>query len=358
MNTTKQKDRVNNGEKKYLRHLFLLPGHRRLQGLEPAIQVVGKIGGSTIVRDGPGKSISIYELSCKIAREEKEAGRPIDEDTRRWVEVPDWTDEREKEEIQNFLRPNDDPWGVDRLAWRVLLNGSQAAAQALGTMAERCLNQLQFVANATSEDELTSAHASIASHQLAKVIGRACSEMNELALKHPRIFQRFSRKSFLKWPVMKSTYPEFGDDEAPLLAGLQLGKDLPVRLDHKAQWARWIKDDVGMIAWQLLQYVWRARSENNRLRIDYGNFGKMADALAPFDKYSAPEWWKVAKAVLLYSYPKPLEVVELAALVKGRKERRYPSRLEEAIFSKLENRFRSFAKKSLADFPDPASWTG
>ena len=157
---------------------------------------------------------------------------------------------------------------------------------------------------------------------------------------------------------MKSTYPEFGDDEVALLAGLQLGKDLPVRLDRKAQWARQIKDDAGKIAWRLLWYVWRARTENNRWRIDYGDFSKMADALPPLDKNSASEWWKVAKAVLLYSSPKPLEIAELAALVKGRKERRYPSRLEEAIFSKLENRFRSFAKKSLADFPDPASWTG
>lgn len=182
--------------------------------------------------------------------------------------------------------------------------------------------------------------------------------MNELARKHPRIFHCFSRKGFWKWPVMKSTYPEFGDDEDALFAGLQLGKDLPLRLDRKAQWARWVKDDAGKIAWHLLWYVWRARSENNRLGFDYGDFSKMADELPPLDKSSAPKWWKVAKAALLHSYPKPLDVTELAALVKGRQKRRYPSRLEEALFFKLEKRFLSFARKSPADFPDPASWTG
>jgi hypothetical protein len=84
----------------------------------------------------------------------------------------------------------------------------------------------------------------------------------------------------------------------------------------------------------------------------------MADKLPPLDKNSAPKWWEVAKDVLLNSYPKPLEVAELADLVKGRQKRRYPSRLQEAIFSKLEKRFLSFAKKSPTDFPDPASWTG
>lgn len=352
MKASKQKARMSNGKAKYLFHPFLLPGHRRSREFESkSTQVVSKIGQSTIVRDTPGKSISHFQLAEKIALECRKTGRPIDELTRKWIEIPEWTDEREREEIQKFFRPNDDPWRVRRLACKVLLCGSSASAQALGTMAEECLSQLQVVANSIYECEMTSAHASIAAEQLARVIGRACSEMNELALKHPRIFHRFSRKDFWKWPVMKSTYPEFGDDEASLLAGLQLGKDLPLRLDRKAQWARGIKDDAGKIAWHLLWYVWGARSENNRWGIDYGDFGKMADALPPLVKNSAPKWWEAAKAVLLTSYPKPLEVAELADLVKHRQKRRYPSRLEEAIFFKLEKRFLSFAKKSPADFP-------
>jgi hypothetical protein len=328
-------------------HPFLLPGHRlNWFGVESAC-AVGKVGKASIVKVLPGKSLSDIELAWRSARRSKEAGRPIDEFTRRWIEVPEWTDEQELHEIRNFLRPNNDPMGPRRLSIRVHLNGSQSAAQALGAMARECLEQLQAVADTIQEEELTSAHASMAAEELASVIGNACSKMNELARKHPRIFHRFSRKGHWKWPVMKSTYPEFGDDENALLKGLQLGADLPLRLDPRAQWARWIGDESGKIAWQLLWYVWRTRSENNAWGFDFGIFSKMADALPPLDKRSAPKWWKVAKEALLYSYPKPLEVPELAALVKGRKMRRYPSRLQEAILSKLEKRFLSLARRPL-----------
>jgi hypothetical protein len=340
------------GKTKDVLHPFLLPGHRLLRLESESPHMVCKVGNAIIVRDNPGKSISQIELAWKIERDCKTAGRPVDELTRRWIEVPQWTDERERQEIQKFLRPNNDPMGPRRLSIRVSLNGSQAAAEALGSMAGECLDQLLVVADSIREDELISAHASIAAEELARVIGNACCKMNELARSHPRIFQRFSRKLW-KWPIMKSTYPEFGDDELGLLAGLRLAEDLPLRLDSKAQWARWIKDDAGRFAWQLLWYVWRARSENNRWGLIYGDFSNMVDELPPLDKHSAPKWWKVAKAALLYSYPKPLEVAELAALVKGRRARRYPSRLEEAILSKLENRFLSFARKSSAAFPDP-----
>jgi len=327
---------------------FMLPGHRRSRPFEgKASQIVAKVGRLTIVRDNPGKGISLFELAEQIAKDCKDDGRPIRDDTRKWLEIPEWTHERERREIQKFLRPGDDPFGAQRLSCRVLLCGSPAAAQALGTMAEECLGQLQVVANSIRGCELTSAHASIAAEQLARVITRACSELNVLARKYPRIFHRFTHKNYWKWPVMKSTYPEFGDDEDALLAGLQLGKDLPLRLDRKAQWARQINDDVGKIAWGLLWYLWGARGENNQWGFDYGHFEKMANALPPLDKISAPRWWNVAKAALLYTYPKPLEVTELAALVNGRRQRRYPSRLEEAMFSKLERRFLSLARLPL-----------
>jgi hypothetical protein len=330
---------------------FLLPGHRLHRWkiklpLSEALIIVGKVGQATILRDNPGKSFSDYELASLCAKQCKEAGQPIDELTRRWIEVPTWTKERESQEIQSFLRPNDDPMGPRRLAIRVHLNGSQAAARALGSSARECLDLLQGVAALIRDDKIRSDHASIAAEELAKVIGDACCKMNELARTHPRIFQRFSRELW-KWPIMKSTYPEFGDDESALVKGLELGKNLPLRLDRKARWARWIDDDAGRIAWKLLWYVWMARSENNKWGANYGRFSKMADALAPLDKKSARKWWKVAKAALLYTYPKPLDVAELAALVTRRKKRRYPSRLEEAILSKLEHRFLSLAKLPL-----------
>jgi hypothetical protein len=321
--------------------LFLLPGHRRQlfkgQGAE-----VSRWGDVVIVREKQGVAISLFQLSEDIARDCRETGKPIDEETRQWIEVPEWTTERERKEIHSFLRPHEDPFQAARLGCRVELCGSIGAAMALGSMAEECLRHLQHAADDASNSDLTSAHASIALEQLVRVLASACAELNDLARKRPRLFHRFSRKLW-KWPVMKSTYPGFGDDEPALFAGLQLGQDLPLRLDRKAQWAKAINDDAGRIAWQLLWYVWLARSENNRIGFNYGPFSAKADALPALDKKSASLWWKVAKEALLLCYPKPLEVSELTALVTKRKDR-FPSRRAEAILAKLESRFLSLAK--------------
>jgi len=330
-------------------HPFLLPGHRlhrfKIESSKcESSNIVGKIGQATIVRDKPGKPISHIELAWRIAKQAREAGKPIDDLTRRWIEVPEWTDERENQEIQNFLRPSRDPMGARRLAIRVRINGSQSAARALGNMARECLDQLQDVADTIREDKLSSACASIAAEELASVIGNACCKMNELALKHPQIFTRFSRTSYWKWPVMKSTYPEFGDDEEALLTKLQIGKDLPLRLDQKAQWARWIDDDASKIAWKLLWYVWHARSENNTWGADFGEFSKMADALARPNKKSAPKWWEVAKVALLNSYPNLEELDEFKRLVTAPSKRRSPGRIRQAIFDILEARFNSLVR--------------
>ncbi len=324
---------------------FVLPGHRvERWGRFSSSHAVSKVGQATIVRDVPGKSISFFELAENIAAEAKKRGRPIEPRTQKWIDVPEWTPERERNEIHNFLRPDEDPFAARRLGCRALLCGSQSAAGALSSMAQECLGQLQEVADSVLESELYSAHASIAAEQLARVLTEACAKLNELARKRPKIFHPFTRKHFWKWPVMKSTYQEFGDDETALLAGLQLGKDLPLRLDPKAQWGRHIEDDAGRYAWALLWYVWGARSENNVWGFNYGCFGKLANALPPLDKTTATRWWAVAKAALLHTYPKLLDVPELASLVEGRKERRFPSRLEGAILDKLRTRFLSLAR--------------
>ena len=345
----KQKDKPEVQLKGVPDYPFILSGHHLYRyKTQPSqcesLHIVGKVGQATILRDKPGKSISHIEGAFRIAKQKKEAGQPIDDLTRRWIEVPEWTDDRERQEIQKFLRPSNDPWGPRRLSIRVHLNGSSAAAQALGSMARECLDQLQVVADTIREDKLTSAEASIAAEELANVIGNACCKMNELALKHPQIFTRFSRTGYWKWPVMKSTYPEFGDDEEALLRKLQLGKDLPLRLDRKAQWARRIDDAAGRIAWQLLWYVWNARSENNTLRANYGEFSKMADALARPNKKSAPKWWEVAKAALLNSYPMLEKVDEFNRLVTAPSKRRSPGRIRQAILDILKARFISLVR--------------
>lgn len=286
-------------------------------------EIVGSVDGRVIYKVEPGRAVDLLDSDDVC-------------------EIHNWTDERERKEIERFLRPNGDPCTPERLFVRVR-RGSSSAAFALAAMAEDCLNQLHSAAEQTSGFRGTDGCAQIAAYELSRVVVKACSKMNQLAKRHPRIFHRMSRWC-LQWPVMKSTYAEFGDDEPALLRGLWLGHDKPHRLDASAQWARWINDDVGRFAHSLLMYVWSARSENNRIGFDYGHFTKLADALRPLDKHSAPKWWKVAEAALIYTYPNPLHVPELAALVAGRKKRRYPSVLAQAIFAKLKARFISFAK--------------
>ena len=327
---------------------FLLPGHRLHRWsikspMSESLMIVGKVGQATILRDKPCKPFSDYELASLIAKQCREADRPVDNLTRKWIEVPTWTEDRECQEIHSFLRPNNDAMGPRRLGIRVHLNGSQAAAQALGSMARECLDQLQDVADSIRDDKFRSDHASIAAEELARVIGDACCKMNELARTHPRIFQRFSRELW-KWPIMKSTCPEFGDDETALLNRLKIGKDLPLRLDRKALWARQIDDEAGRIAWHLLWYIRRVRSENNTCGANYGEFSKMADALARPNRKSAPKWWEVAKAILLYSYAKLEEVDEFKRLVTAKSKRRTSGRIRQAIFDKLKDRFISLVK--------------
>lgn len=148
----KQKDKQAVQLKEVPDYPFLLSGHRlnwfKIESSpSESSHIVGKVGQATIVRNKPGKSISDIELAWRIAKRRREAGQPIDDLTREWIEVPKWTDDRENQEIQKFLRPSDDDERLQKLSCRVLLNGSQAAARALGSMARECLDQLQVVAD-------------------------------------------------------------------------------------------------------------------------------------------------------------------------------------------------------------------
>jgi uncharacterized Zn-finger protein len=291
--------------------------------------------------------MSFYEAAQLHAKQQREDGHPIDENTRKWIEVPEWTREQEKDEIQKFQRPDNDPNAASRLGLRVRLCGSPAAALALEHMAEHCLGELQAVAETIREGEINAAQASIAAEQLARVIGTACCQMNKLALKHPQIFIPFTRSEYWMWPVMKSTYPAFGDDEKTLLTNLEIGTKLPLRLDPKAQWARTIDDGAGRIAWQLLMYVYSARSENGPWAKSFGEFNILADKLpARPNKQSAGEWWAVALAALLTSYPEPENVEEFKRLVTAPSKRSTPGRIKQAILDVLKARFVSFVRTS------------
>jgi hypothetical protein len=177
-----------------------------------------------------------------------------------------------------------------------------------------------------------------AASSLVELLQRSVSRLTELVKNKPELLRRPARKS-LKWPVMKSRHPLLSDNHEAILAELNLGYDLPFYFDNQSKWQF---DEFGKIAASLLLRVWRARKENRGL-FDYGLVGRYADALPEFRRGpDADKWWKLARAVLLTSYPKPEEISEFSDLVTLR--RRTRSRVREKILERIRQRFINFAK--------------
>ena len=85
-----------------------------------------------------------------------------------------------------------------------------------------------------------------------------------------------------------------------------------------------------------------------RPQTDYGKFGEAVERLPKFTDDSADEWWKAARVVFLFTYPKPETIPELAKLVKPLTKRRSPGRMKQAILDLLKARFIGFAPAASA----------
>src|SRR5262249_39813216 len=150
--------------------------------------------------------------------------------------------------------------------------------------------------------------------------------------------RRIARRNW-RWPILKSRHPLISDDNETMLGVLNLGYDLPFYFDRSSKWKL---DDFTEIALNLLGYVWHSRKENSGL-YDCRRIGELADTLPEFRKgENADKWWELAKAHLLFSYPKPEAIPELADLV--RLKRRSPSVVRARILERIEQRFMNFAR--------------
>ena len=183
----------------------------------------------------------------------------------------------------------------------------------------------------------------MAAYRLAELLRNACSRLSDLSKSRPKLFHKVATRSW-RWPAMMSLHPLLCDDYKTVFKTLKLGADVPLELHSSA---RWVWDDAADMAFALLSYLWTARSENRHKLFDYGAFGKAMDRLPKFTSDSASQWWYVAKEVLLFSYPEPQEVPELAALVKAPSKRRSPGRIKQAILALLKARFIGFAPPNL-----------
>jgi hypothetical protein len=290
---------------------FHLPGHSWV--LEewivhfPAERVIRTVGKLALVRRHGGRQ-RMFPKPC----EGEEAACA-------------WSQERYQQEVQKFLI-------IDRDIEANLFaraRRKKSGAQPLALKAQDLIEEL-FVSAREGNEEAASS--------LARLVQQSVIELTKLAKANPKLLQRTARRSW-RWPVLKSRHPLLSDEYEAMLGELNLGYDLPFYFDSSSKWRF---DDFGEIALDLLVFVWGTRKENCGM-FDHGQIGQVADALPEFRKGpNANKWWELAKAHLLFTYPAPETIPELANLVKLK--RRTPSVVREKILERIKQRFINFAR--------------
>jgi hypothetical protein len=236
-----------------------------------------------------------------------------------------WSKERYQEEVGKFL-------SIDRDIEASLFARAKRKKSGVQPMALKARDLIEelFVAAREGNQEAASS--------LAGISQQSVIQLTKLAKSNPKLLQRAARRSW-RWPVLKSRHPLLSDEHEAMLGQLNLGYDLPVYFDSSSKWRF---DEFGEIALDLLGYVWGTRKENCGM-FDYGRIGRAADALPEFRKGpNANKWWELAKAHLLFTYPTPETIPELANLV--RLKRRTPSVVREKILERIKQRFINFAR--------------
>lgn len=177
---------------------------------------------------------------------------------------------------------------------------------------------------------------------VSEVASRTVDNLNRIASSKPRSVQVIAHLRE-RWPVQMSLHPKLCDDYKSLLKAIELGRAL-----HKdfSPGARWVRDEVGKIAEDLLTFMSNFRKAYIHLDPCYANLGKEAALLGEFeDKDAARAWWAVAEKVFLLTYPHPEALPEFAKLVTAASHRKSPGRIRQRFLSLLESRFISYAGK-------------
>jgi hypothetical protein len=192
-----------------------------------------------------------------------------------------------------------------------------------------------------------------AAQELARLAGKATEQLTKICTAKPAMVWPVSRY-FRAWPVIKKKNAELSGDETRLFLAIQLGAADFIELD--AQTAKWKWDDAGKIAYGLLNYIRVSRGSLPH-GLDNGVISRFVKEKLPhdFDDDNADDWWKVAREILLFSYPEPEAIQELSQLVpmtvRRKKDRRTvanpkrksPGRLRQEILRILKSRFLAFA---------------
>lgn len=178
---------------------------------------------------------------------------------------------------------------------------------------------------------------------LLDVIVETVNWIESIASKDPALMKRSARHRIV-WPMLCSVHSRLRRNPGTFLAGLELGKALPMSLDPLSKWK---VDPASGIAVDLLEYISNLRAISKVRRCDeYGTFGEAARSLPEFDnKDSAEKWWELAKALLLKTYQNPERLPEFSELVTAKTHRSSPGRMKQRILRIIQDRFISLAPK-------------
>lgn len=176
----------------------------------------------------------------------------------------------------------------------------------------------------------------------ARLLGtavRAVWALTEIAHANPAALRSLARL-MPSWPVMVSPNPKRNEDPKPLLDSLQVGQGLPTAEDSQSRAN--VDDTAAQAARSLIDYIRLVRDYRHVPPMEPDDWTARARALPPLAKDTAPLWWGVAELALRETYPDPLAVRELKALVP--KSRKAPSRARATLLAILASRFRAMAK--------------
>ena len=90
-------------------------------------------------------------------------------------------------------------------------------------------------------------------------------------------------------------------------------------------------------------YLWGRRAAQRSPDEKPTRLDKLADKLPEFSRDTAPEWWAVAQRVLLFTYPEPEQITELADLVTADSHKTSPGVIRFRIRKVLKERFSALA---------------
>ncbi len=278
------------------------------------------------IKPNPDEIVRETEVSYLVRKEKFKPnfGKPSEPPS----VIKKWTTQREDEERNRFFEADQE----SRANLHIRAEVSPDATKCLHIKLENFIKQLLQLAKSGNAD---------AACLLGKTIREACGELNKLALKEPALLWPEAMRS-LNWPVLDSPHPFLRDDSKKILKTLRVGEGTALEIDASARWK--LDKPAAQYALCLLNYMHESRRNQSEL---VGLPAILIDRVKALNEYNddnCKNWWKVAKDILLHSYPEPETITELIDLIKAPSHIKSPGRIKHRILDKIRTRFISFSQ--------------